>query len=227
MILILTGNFTDKDAEIVIQDFQDRENGNLIPKRINKIEKGNPRKEAIIKRSGITQAYLSFGLRTAPAKNIDTPSLDLIEALLGIGESSRLFVELREKRALTYDFESTNISGLDYGYFSINVAVRTKSLSKTQTLIQDELQKIKTHQVTKNELDKTKNLMIGNIFRTIDDSEELPKILACEEIHFENGNSLLDYKNKIISMREQDLIEVASRYFQDENYSTAILTPEK
>ena len=68
MILILTGNFTDKDAEIVIQDFQDRENGNLIPKRINKIEKGNPRKEAIIKRSGITQAYLSFGLRTAPAK---------------------------------------------------------------------------------------------------------------------------------------------------------------
>jgi len=69
--------------------------------------------------------------------------------------------------------------------------------------------------------------MIGNIFRTIDDSEELPKILACEEIHFENGNSLLNYKNKIISMREQDLIEVASRYFQDENYSTAILTPEK
>ena len=144
-----------------------------------------------------------------------------------MGESSRLFVELREKRALTYDFEATNASGLDYGHFSVTCPVGTKSLNLTQKLIRDELQKIKNLPPTKNELDKSKNLLLGNIFRIVDNSHELPRLLAYDEIHFENENSLIDYTNKINSLTELDMTEVANKYFQDKNYSTAILTPKK
>src|SRR4030067_744717 len=117
MVLILTGNFTNKDAETVLQDFQDRKSHNSAPKRNTQTEEKEPKRETIIKKSGIAQAYLSFGLRTAPAKDTDTPSLDTIEALLGMGESSRLFVQLREKRGLTYDFEALNVAGLDLRSF--------------------------------------------------------------------------------------------------------------
>ncbi len=48
--------------------------------------------------------------------------MDLLNSVLGMGESSRLFRELREKRALTYDFASTNTQGIDYGFFNINCA---------------------------------------------------------------------------------------------------------
>jgi zinc protease len=227
MILILTGKISETDCETVLRDFQDRENGNSMLRNNRKIEESKPRKEVVVKRSGLTQAYLSFGLRTAPARDIDTPSLDLIESILGMGESSRLFVELREKRALTYDFEATNVSGLDYGYFSVSCPVGIKSLNLTQTLIHDELQKIKNYPVTKSELDKSKNLLLGNIFRIIDNSHELPRLLAYDEIHFENENSLIDYTNKINSLTEQEMTKVANKYFQEENYSTAILTPKK
>jgi len=227
MILMLTGNFSNKDTETVLQDFQDRENNSPISRRKRKLEESKPKKEITIKKPGLTQAYLSFGLRTTPARDVDTPSLDLIESLLGMGESSRLFVELREKRALTYDFGATNVSGLDYGYFSVNCPVKTKSLNLTQTLIRDELQKIKNQPPTKNELDKSKNLLLGNIFRIIDSSHELPRLLAYEEIHFENQNSLIDYTNKINALTELEMTEVANKYFQDKNYSTAILTPKK
>ncbi len=227
MVLILTGNFSNKDTENVLQDFQNRENNGSISRRNTKLEESKPKKEVIIKRSGLTQAYLSFGLRTAPARDIDTPSLDLIGSLLGMGESSRLFVELREKRALTYDFEAANVSGLDYGHFFVTCPVGTKSLNLTQTLIRDELQKIKNLPPTKNELDKSKNLLLGTIFRTVDNPHELPRLLAYDEIHFENENSLIDYTNKINSLTELDMTEVANKYFQDKNYSTAILTPKK
>ena len=120
-----------------------------------------------------------------------------------------------------------NVSGLDYGYFSVSCPVRTKSLNLTQKLIRDELQKIKNQPPTKNELEKSKNLLLGNIFRVIDSSHELPRLLAYEEIHFENQNSLVDYTKKITSLSEHDLAEVADKYFQDKNYSTAILTPKK
>ena len=227
MILILTGKISETDCETVLRDFQDRENSNSILRNNKKIEESKPRKEVIVKRSGLTQSYLSFGLRTAPARDIDTPSLDLIESILGMGESSRLFVELREKRALLYSFEVTNVTGLDYGYFSVSCPVGIKSLNLTQTLIRDELQKIKNLPTKQDELDKSKNLLLGDIFRAIDIPHELTQLLACEEIHFENQNSLVDYTNKINSLTELDMTEVANKYFQDKNYSTAILTPKK
>jgi predicted Zn-dependent peptidase len=227
MILILTGSFTNKDTETVLQDFQDRKNHNSTPKRNTQTKEKEPKRETVVKKSGITQAYLSFGLRTAPAKDMDTPSLDLIDAILGMGESSRLFVELREKRALTYDVESINVSGLDYGYFSIKCAVEVRAINQTQSIILGELQKLKTHPVTKSELDKSKKLMLGNIFRQIDSSQGLPKLLACYEIHFESENALADYTNKISSVSEQDITKTANKHFQDKNYATAILTPKK
>ena len=227
MVLILTGNFTDKDAEVVLQDFQDRKNDNSIPKRITRTEEKEPRKEMVLEKSGLTQAYLSFGLRTAPAKHVDTPTLDLIESILGMGESSRLFVELREKRALTYDFEALNVSGLDYGYFFINCAVDVKAVNKTRSIILGELQKLKTHSVTKSELDKSKNLMLGNIYMQVDSSQGLPRLLAYDEIHFESANALVDYTNKISSLSEQDVTNTANKYFQESGYATAILMPKK
>ena len=158
---------------------------------------------------------------------MDTPSLDLIAAVLGLGESSRLFVELREKRALTYDFESVNVSGLDYGYFFINCAIKDRAINQAQSIILGELQKLKTHPVTKSELDKSKKLALGSIFRQIDSSQALPRLLAYEEIHFESENALADYTDKISSVSQQGITETANKYFQDKNYATAILTPKK
>ncbi len=227
MILILTGRFSDREAEDVLQDYKNRENGNSVSRGNRKIEESKPRKEVVIERPGLTQAYLSFGLRTCSATDIDAPTLDLISAILGVGESSRLFKELREKRALTYDFTSINASGLDYGLFSINCAVKTKSLKQTQIIIQDELQKLKTQPVKENELEKSKNLILGDIFRSIDSPLQLPGVLADMEIYFGNQKALIDYKDKICSLSEQDITEAANKYFQDENYATAILKPKK
>ena len=139
MILILTGNFSNKDTENVLENFKERENNSSIPRQEEKTENSKPRSRIELKKPGITQAYMSFGFRTAPVSNPDTPALSLIDSILGTGESSRLFIELREKRALTYDFGSSNISGSDCGYFSFNCAVDVKSIEETLEVVQTEV----------------------------------------------------------------------------------------
>jgi len=94
-------------------------------------------------------------------------------------------------------------------------------------LIHEVLKKITNQPPTKDELSKSKNLLLGNVFRTIDNSHELPRLLACEEIHFDNQNSLINYVEKINSLNELDVVEVANKYFQDKNYSMATLSPKK
>jgi predicted Zn-dependent peptidase len=227
MVLILTGNFSDKDKENVLLDFQSRESDGCVSRRKRKLEEGKPKRGLRAEKPGLTQTYLSFGFRTAPANDADTPSLDLLESVLGMGESSRLFVELREKRALTYDFDSVNVSGLDYGYFSINCPVKPKSLNVTQKIILGELEKIRSEPPTKGELEKSKNLLLGNIFRTIDNPQGLPRLLAYDEIHFGNQNALEDYINKINSLTEKNVTDAAKKYFRNESCSTAILAPKK
>src|SRR5581483_7324110 len=49
------------------------------------------------------QAHVCIGWRGVPQEHPDKYSLDMLNAILGEGMSSRLFLELREKRALAYD----------------------------------------------------------------------------------------------------------------------------
>ena len=226
MILILTGKFSEKEAKKVLEVFQDRNNAGSILRVNRSAEVCKPRRQASTKRSGITQAYLSFGFKTPPAKDVDIPTLELINAILGIGESSRLFVELREKRALTYGYDSVNVAGLDFGYFSVSCAVKSQSLNLTQSIIHGEFEKLKVNPVTNSELEKSKNLILSDVLRSIDSAHNFPRILTDLEMYFENENALIQYVNKIKSLTKQNIVEVANKYFLENNYATSIITPK-
>jgi predicted Zn-dependent peptidase len=223
MIVILTGNYSD--ANSIIEMFVDNPNCGLSKRQLH-IETAKPKKIASLKKSGINQAYLSFGLRTPPARDNDTVSFSLINSILGLGESSRLFVELREKRAFTYDFTSSNNTGLDFGYFSIACVVNDAIWKQTQRIIKDELKKLVSDPVTDDELQKSKNLILGSVVRGLDDPNELPRIIADTELMFSNEKEVSKYIEKIKQLTSEDIMNVASRYFKEENYSTAILTPK-
>ncbi len=60
-------------------------------------------------------------------------------------------------------------------------------------IIRDELQKMKTSPVAKSELEKSKNLILANIFRSFDSPYQLPRLLTDLEIYFENENVVVDY----------------------------------
>ena len=70
-------------------------------------------------------------------------------------------------------------------------------------------------------------MILGALFRAFDDPHELPRIMTDTEIMFGTENALIDYTNKLRALTTQDIVATANKYFQEENYSTAILTPKK
>ena len=107
------------------------------------VETAKPKPLVVEKKAGIAQTYLSIGARTVNSSHQDAPALDLISALLSGGTSSRLFIEMREKHALTYDVNSDHNKGVDFGYFSVNCAVKDKNLEKAKRVILKELSQAK------------------------------------------------------------------------------------
>ncbi len=227
MILILAGNLSEKNSGIVLKNFEDKTSEKLRSKKIHPLEIGKPEPLVVKKKSGIAQSYFSIGARTVCSGHKDAPTLDLISAILSGGTSSRLFIELREKNALTYDVNSDNNKGLDFGFFNIDCAVKDRNLDKANDLIGKELAKLKTQKPPTKEIERTKNLITAEILRGMDNPHETSEILAYMEIQFRNERSLLDYIDKIKAVSSENITEAANTYFQEDCLSTVILKPKE
>ncbi len=167
-----------------------------MPRKVFPAETAKPLPLVIEEKSGIAQTYLSIGSRTVCSSHQDVPTLDLISALLSGGTSSRLFIELREKHALTYDVNSDHNKGIDFGYFRINCAVKDKNLVKAKRIILNELTKLRTEKVPVDELEKTKNLIVGASLRGMDDPQDCSEIIAYMEMQFKSENALVEHVDK-------------------------------
>jgi predicted Zn-dependent peptidase len=86
---------------------------------------------------------------------------------------------------------------------------------------------MKTLLVANGELEKSKNLVFADTYRAFDNPHLLPRLLTDLEIYFENEHAAADYIERIKSLTEQNVLEVSSKYFQEENYAEAILAPKE
>ncbi len=226
MILMLMGNLSDKQIQAVLQYFEDKPKQQKITKQLHPQETAKPTPEASKRKRGITQTYLSVGTKTVNTKSLEAPKLDLISMILGGGASSRLFIELREKRALTYDVAATHSKGLDFGYFSINCAIKNSNLDKTRELIFKEFAKLRDERVLEEELERNKKLMLSGILRGIDSPDDCQDILAFMEIQFNNEKALSSYLEKIKAVTTTGILEAAQAFLQEDNFTSAVLAPK-
>jgi len=227
MRLILSGNFNKKTQDNILENFSNKEKTENPTTPQVRSENNKPKELVVKEKASITQSYLSIGARTINATHKDSPALDLIGTLLGGGTSSRLFIELREKHAITYDVNSAHCKGSDFGYLSVNCAVNTQKTTKSQKLILKELEKLQTNLVPQEELERVKQIMLGGILRGMDDSHDTLEIISYIETQFGSELGLQEYVTNIQNVTNKDIQTAAAKYLNKEALGTAILKPRK
>jgi predicted Zn-dependent peptidase len=227
MIMMLTGNLEESDVEGALSFFKNKPYQKALPKPNHAAENIKPPKETVKEKSGIAQSYLSLGARTVNARDAYAPALDLISMIIGGGTSSRLFIELREKKGLTYDVLTTHSKGQDYGYFSVSCAVKERNAGKAKEIIQKEISNLRNETVPQDELERNKNLFLAGILRGMDSPEECQDILAFMEIQFRSENALARYLEKIQAVSTSDIAKAANDYLQEDNFSVALMKPKQ
>jgi predicted Zn-dependent peptidase len=110
---------------------------------------------------------------------------------------------------------------------SINCAVKNKNLAKAKQVILKELAKLREEKVPFEELERTKNLIVGASLRGMDDPQECQEILAYMELQFKNENALVNHIAKIKDVSSQDIMNAANTYLQEDSISTVLLKPTK
>jgi predicted Zn-dependent peptidase len=162
-------------------------------------------------------------------RHADTPALELLNIILGQGESSRLNVAVvrREKAAVAAGailnpFGSRNGPGVFVAYGIVNQGV---SANRMDSLIGIQLDSIRANGITAAELEKAKNVLrsgfIGNRETTLGKAEELHHYLTFHS-SIEEINTDLD---RLLAVTSDDVKRVANTYLAPGNLTLVIVRP--
>jgi predicted Zn-dependent peptidase len=120
---------------------------------------GGPRVKVHTKASD--QAHLCLGVRSYPLVHPDRYALQLLTTVLGGGMSSRLFLEVRERRGLAYYVFGINNAYTDAGSLYAQAGVDINRIDEAVETIVSELKRIADEPVPADELEKARNSAKG------------------------------------------------------------------
>lgn len=126
------------------------------------------RVRVIEKKVDQTQAILSF--RGLPNNHPDRFAASIMLNILGVGMSSRLFVEVREKRGLAYMVRAGNSSYRDIGVSYIQAGLDPARLGEALQVIKGEVLRIAVEPITAQELTDAKTSLSGRLALSFEDS---------------------------------------------------------
>lgn len=171
------------------------------------------------------QAQILQGWKVPAIGSEDYPKLMLLNVILGAsGLSSRLFLELREKKGLAYTVRSSYENHLKSAVFSIYIGTEPSNIQTSIDGFKEEIEKIKNILVSEEELHNAKNNIIGKqqfITETNAQQANLMAYYAISEKPFDFQKTVIEALKKITS---EELKECANKYFT-EDYVLAILKP--
>ncbi len=115
-----------------------------------------------IERREIEQCNIAMALRTFPREDPDRYALHLLNEVLGRGMSSRLFMEVRERRGLAYSVYSYASQHQDTGHLGIGAGVTKEHVVEASEVILAEVRWLADQTVGREELEKAREHAIGS-----------------------------------------------------------------
>lgn len=172
------------------------------------------------------QVNLCLSARGIPVLHPDRFKLDLMNAVLGEGMSSRLFAEIREKRCLAYDIHSGVSHFSDTGALNVYAGVDATRLKDAISAILFELNRLKTD-MPESEVSKAKEMTKGRLLLRMEDTRNVVSWLGSQEIVA--GRILTP--DEVVAMVDritaEDLKEIANRLLVTSKLSLAVVGPVK
>ena len=170
------------------------------------------------------QAHITLAVLGVSNQHPDRYAVDLLSAIIGEGMSSRLFMELREKRSLCYDVHSYTSHFLDTGAFTVYAGVDPKHAAEAVAAILDQLA-LARERIPEDELEKAKELTKGRLLLRMEDTRSVSGWLGVQELLTGKVRSVDEVVETVEAVTTDDLRRVANDLFRTERLAMAIVGP--
>ncbi|MCC7431338.1 insulinase family protein [bacterium] len=188
---------------------------------------GNFKTGTFTKTDEIQQAHVLLGGRAYEYGNRKKIIFMVLNTILGGGMSSRLFQTIREKHGLAYTIYSFADNFIDSGMYGVYVGTDKNKIQQCIDLIWKELTWFTKNLVSEQELNKVKSQLKGSLMLSLESTSSRMMRLAKMELYLGKSQNLDEVINAINDVTSQDIQEIASEIFREENLSVSIIKPKK
>jgi predicted Zn-dependent peptidase len=174
-----------------------------------------------------SQAQLSIGVPALHRDHPDSWTLSVLNAVLGDGMSSRLFLSVREERGLAYDVSSGLVDYADAGALEISAGVDPAGLHEALEAILAELARLRDELVPAEELEKAKRYLAGGLELRMDDTRHVASWVGGQEALHDRVLTLEEALEAVEAVDAEAVQVLAARLFHDDDLRLAAVAPAR
>lgn len=183
--------------------------------------------ESIIKKGDYNVTYMDLGYKGVPISDIkDNYTFDVLATIMGDGDSSRLYQILKEKEQLVTSVGVGHLSLKDDSVIYISTVMKPENYKKVKEEIISQFNKLRTTEVTDEELNRAKKLLERQFLYNSESVEDIANTIGyCMTVN-NNINCYTDYTNQISKITKQDIKNAAIKYLDSSKVAESVLMPQ-
>ena len=167
------------------------------------------------------ESLVLLGFRTAGLKSADRYALDALGAILsGFG---RMYIELRDKRSLSYAQGTAHKTALGAGYFFFYAATSKAKVPEVRAVIRSVIDDIKTAGITDEDLLLAKRQLCSGYLSDTQLNSFYSSTSALDELYGLDYANLYSYVKEIEKLTKEDLKKAAAKYFNMDSCAEVVI----
>ncbi len=168
-------------------------------------------------KSDVTQTFFEVGHTGGILSDKDYPALQVTADILGSGFTSRLMRKVRTELGYAYSISAGWGAGyLHQGLFEISGSTKSNSTVETIDVIEKEVAKIRSAEVTDQELQTAKDTVLNGFVFFFDTPSKTLNRLVSYDYYGYPSDFIFQYQKAVDSVTKADVLRVAKRYLKPE-----------
>lgn len=174
-------------------------------------------KKVFLKKN-IFNTHLVLGFKTVPRAHPDSYVLDIVNGILGRGQSGKMFNEIRSKRGLAYDVGTQIQADNNFGYFAAYAIIDKKNIALVKDLMLEEIKSLRN--VSAQEVKEAQDFIEGDYLLEMEDTQKIAdQVLFWEQV--KGAEEMEKYLKKIKKVTVNDVKRIVDKYFK--HYAQVVL----
>ena len=170
------------------------------------------------------QANIVLGARSASYTDEERHAVDILTTVLGEGMSSRLFQELRERRALAYDVHSFTTRHRDSGCLAMYIGCEPRRATSAVQAATEQLRILAQTPLGDEELDRARRYVRGRLALHLEGTNALCSFLGQQELLLDRILSPAEIMARLERVTAEE-VRMAAQQVLDAGLRAAVIGP--
>lgn len=194
------------------------------PRPVHTVEPEQMGEKRVMVQKKVSTPNLMMAYHVPSTSSEDFYALELMNAILSSGKSSRLYKSLIDEQQLATSVFSYMPESFDPNLLYVYaVASQGDNEARLEEAILAELEKLKTEGVSERELEKVKNGKLMELYRTLETINGKANTLGSYELYFGDYKKMFSAPQEYEKVTAADIQRVAEKYLTKNNRTVGVL----